>query len=60
MGRASLAALAGGAEVDEAGGMEKGLLKVAIDRWIDGGWADGWVAVMQAGVLDPGGTPRSD
>ena len=32
MGRASLAALAGGAEVDEAGGMEKGLLKVAIDR----------------------------
>ena len=32
MGRASLAALAGGAEVDEAGGMEKGLLKVAVDR----------------------------
>jgi len=34
MGRASLAALAGGAEVDEAGGMEKGLLKVR-DSWID-------------------------
>ena len=32
MGRAALAVLAGGAEVDEAGGMEKGLLKVAIDR----------------------------
>ena len=32
MGRAALAVLAGGAEVDEAGGMEKGLLKVAIDK----------------------------